>query len=97
MKKVYISGPISGRPKEEVENQFRKAAERIQAAGDTPVLPIDNDIPRDATWEEHMRTDIKMLLDCDEVYALHGWDRSQGAALEVNIAVKLHMNVTFEP
>ena len=64
--RVYISGPITGLLSEEAERLFADAAEQVAARGHEPVNPLLNGLPDTATWSEHMRADIRLLLDCDE-------------------------------
>ena len=33
-----------------------------------------------------MKEDVKALLDCDAIYMIKGWDKSQGAKLEKRVA-----------
>lgn len=44
-KKIYISGPISGRDLQERRRTFAAVAEDIYRKGDIPVNPLDNGIP----------------------------------------------------
>lgn len=44
-------------------------------------------------WAQYMRSGLNMLLTCDGVGLLHGWERSRGAQLEVHIAQQLGMEV----
>ena len=88
--KVYISGPITGLPYEEVEKSFNEADIRLQEQGYEVVNPLNNGLPRESTWNEHMIADIKLLLDCDAIYMLNGWEISKGACIEFNIAVSLN-------
>ncbi|WP_255493271.1 DUF4406 domain-containing protein [Dysgonomonas sp. HDW5B] len=62
--KVYISGL----PYNEVERKFNKAEEKLQLLGYQTVNPLNNGVPKDSTWNEHMRADLKLLLDCDAIY-----------------------------
>lgn len=93
--KIYISGKISGEDPEQVRQKFDDAKCKIMSSA-TPVSPLDKDIPWDAPWEQHMKADIKAMLDCDKVYALRDWDNSRGAQLEVFIAQKLNIPVIFQ-
>ena len=38
------------------------------------------------TWFDYMKVDIKALLECDYVYMLPGWKKSNGARIEKFIA-----------
>lgn len=68
--KVYISGPITGLQYEEVEKAFNEAEIRLKEHGYEVVNPLNNGLPRESTWKEHMRADLKLLLDCDAIYLL---------------------------
>lgn len=87
--KVYICGPITGLPREEAERAFAEAEAMIRRKGHEPVNPLENGLPASALWHEYMRVDIKMLLDCQAIYMLDGWERSDGAQLEWTIAFRL--------
>ena len=55
--------------------------------------PIYNGLPRDATWAEHMRSDLATLRRCDGVCMLRGWERSRGAQIERRAALKRGMPI----
>lgn len=84
--KIYISGQISGLPLDEVKAKFHDAEKRIVEHGYQAVNPLKNGIPYTESWEVHMAADIVLLLDCDAIYMLPGWEASKGATLEKNIA-----------
>jgi len=42
-----------------------------------------------------MRRDIEALLKCESIVMLHGWEKSAGACLELEIAKELEMNIFF--
>nr|DAL72517.1 MAG TPA: chromosomal replication initiator protein [Caudoviricetes sp.] len=96
MKKIYISGPISGLPLETVYNNFTNAEVQLLEQGYEVVNPFNNGLPPTATWEEHMRADLKLLLDCDAIYMLEGWEKSRGARIEYALAVDLKMDVQYQ-
>ncbi len=48
------------------------------------------------TWEEYMRQDIRLLLDCTAILMLTGWENSRGARLEHRVATELGMLVLHE-
>lgn len=91
--KVYISGPISGLPLETVYNNFTNAEIRLQEEGYEVVNPLNNGLPRESTWNEHMRADLKLLLDCDAIYLLKGYQNSKGAMIEYDLARILHFDI----
>lgn len=84
--RIYISGQISGLPLDEVKAKFQDAENRIVEHGDEAVNPLKNGIPDNEAWEVHMAADIVLLLHCDAIYMLPGWESSKGATLEKNIA-----------
>lgn len=92
MTKTYISGPMTGIPGYNYP-AFMAAAADLRAKGRTVVNPAENGLPPTATWHEHMRADIKELVDCDTIYLLPGWRNSKGARLEVRIAIGLGMKI----
>lgn len=91
--KVYISGPISGLPYEKVEKAFNEAEIRLKEQGYEVVNPLNNGLPTNATWNEHMRADLKLLLDCDAIYLLKGYQNSKGAMIEYDLASILHFDI----
>ena len=68
MKKIYISGPISGYSYEERQQYFAKVQEILELVGYEVKNPLDNGLPSDSTTHQHMREDLKMLLECDEIF-----------------------------
>lgn len=84
-KRIYISGPITGVP-DLNRPAFDRAEASLRAAGYMPVSPFTNGVDPDADWLTHMRADIKMLVDCDGLATLYGWEASRGARCEVSTA-----------
>jgi hypothetical protein len=92
-KKVYISGPMTGRPDFNYP-AFHKAEEYIKSLGYIPLNPARNfggrtDLPR----EVYLRKDVEMLLQANEVWVLPGWQEGEGSKLEVAIAQALNIPV----
>lgn len=92
----YISGPITGKPYEEVKSRFERCANALVRRGYRPVNPLDNGLPIHAAWEEHMAADIVELTRCSSIYMMAGWEASHGARLEHAIAQKLNFEVIYE-
>ena len=95
-KKVYISGAIAHYDLKERMAAFGKAEKELAAQGYVPVNPFKNGLPQTADWREHMRRDIGLLLDCDGIYMLKGWELSKGAKLELDVASTCGIKVMFE-
>lgn len=92
MKRIYISGPITHADPYRQEDNLRafhvKSAE-LRALGRNVTNPAENGLPLDAHWQEHMRADIRDMMDCNAIHMLPGWRKSRGARLELLIALKL--------
>lgn len=100
MKRVYLSGPITGHPNHRIE--FAEAGVLVAAMGAIPVDPhdipaacedfscLDGGVPPNYdgkhSWDCYMRGDIAVLMGCDEVVLLKGWETSKGATLEQFVA-----------
>jgi len=99
--RVYIAGPIAGYP-DGNKIAFQQAAQRLMELGHTPVDPHLIPTIHDgmacigtATGREkdphldgcYYRTDIIfMLMTCEAIVMLPGWEDSKGATLERAIA-----------
>ena len=90
--KIYISGPMSCVPSLN-KPAFFSAAIVLRDLGFQVVNPAENGLPEDAPWADHMRADIKMLVDCDAVACLPGWEKSRGAKIEVDLARVLGLSI----
>lgn len=94
--KVYISGPISGGNLKKREKAFDEAAVSLIVQGYKPVNPFANGLPADASYGDHMRADLKMMLDCDAIFMLRGWSSSRGAVIEKKVAAACGMTILYQ-
>lgn len=94
--KIYISLPITGHDIEEVEASCIYASGVIQRKGHTPVSPLEVSPDPDATYAEHIGTDITALLACDAVVFLDGYEYSKGCRLEYEAAVIYGKEMYFD-
>ena len=85
MKKVYISGPMTGH-KDNNYPAFFEAEKRLKKMGFDVINPARNTPPEPATWEAFMRMAIKQVCDSDIVALLDGWCFSKGSTIEVSVA-----------
>lgn len=92
MTRIYISGPITGKPDLNFP-LFNAEAARLRALGYEVVNPVELCPDPAATWHECMKRDLKALLDCDSIVMLEGWEDSQGAHLELHIAHRVGIKV----
>ncbi len=90
--KIYLSGPMSL-----VEDfnypAFHAAAVQLRAEGYEVINPAELLDDPGLNWGDFMRRDLRLLLACDEVRVLPGWERSKGASLEVYVAQELGVPV----
>lgn len=90
---IYVSGPMTGLPNHNRE-AFNAEAEALRAQGFIVINPAENGLPTTASWQEHMRVDVRALTHCHRIHLLPGWEGSSGAMLEVRIAHALGMKIT---
>ncbi len=91
---AYIAGKVTGVPKGEVKDKFKTIANKLTGKGYKVVQPVgvSDDSP---SWNDAIRSDIKKMLECDEVHMLPDWQESRGAQLERDIALRLGMDVVY--
>lgn len=94
--RIYISGPITGFPIEEVARRFSRIEKALSLAGFDPINPLNNGLPTDASYNEHMLRDLDLLAECKSIYMLKGWENSKGARIEFAEAVSKKMTIVFE-
>lgn len=95
MKKIYISGRITG-IEDFAPELFEKAAQKLKEDGFEPVNPMALNHNHDKSWHSYMREDIKALCDCEFIYMLNNYTESKGAKIELEIAKHLGIAVIYE-
>lgn len=92
MKRIYISGAISGLPRNEYIKCFADAEDKLVKRGYKVCNPTKL-LPSKHLWVYHiigykltLLYDIWHLLNCDGICMIDGWQWSKGARLEKNIA-----------
>ena len=87
-KRVYISGQMSGLPREEYLARFAKAEELLKEQGYRVMNPTKL-LPCKWKWLYRMMGyrltilfDLWMLSKCDLIYKIPGWKDSHGANIE---------------
>lgn len=89
--RVFISGPMTGLP-EYNRPAFDKAATLLAERGYDVANPADLGIVEDWKWRDYLRHSLRLLLGCDAIYTLPGWESSRGAVLEVRVATDLDLS-----
>ena len=92
----YLSGPMTGLPDFNFP-AFSYATTLLRERGLSIVSPHEHVVePHDGTWCDFLRADIGMLTkDCDGIVLLKGWSKSNGAQLELSVALKLGFAVRY--
>lgn len=91
--KVYISGKVTGLDQKEYRNAFNSAELFLTGLGYDVVNPVSYTENPKWKWADYMKRDIKLLMDCDCICMLNGWEGSRGALMEHEIACKLGMKI----
>jgi len=93
MKRIYISGPMSGIPGHNFPT-FHIEAARLRTLGYDVVNPAElNSEPGSKPYNDCLRTDLVELLACDTIAMLPGWQRSNGAHLEMHVAHRVGIEI----
>lgn len=94
MKRVYLAGPMSGIADMNYPAFAEKTAE-LRALGHFVVSPAEL-CPIGTSYADAMRKDIMVLVQCDTIYMMRGWQQSKGATIELSIARVLEMEIWGE-
>ena len=94
MKRVYLSGPMTGIADNNFP-AFHEWAARLRAQSYDVVSPAE--IQEAGTWELCLRADLRELCTCDAIALMPGWENSKGANLELHVAHRLGMGVIHLP
>lgn len=91
MKKIYLSGPVSGRPLEEARVQFAEAEEFLLKHFGRENVEVFNPMTfttyaPEKKWQDYMHTCLAVLETCDVILMLKDWQNSCGAKCEYHYA-----------
>lgn len=91
MKKMFLSGPITGHDDFNHPTFHRIAAEFRMAGFEVcnPAEFFDGDTSKER--HEYMRESFKYLLEADTVVLLPGWQESEGSKVEAAVAKELDL------
>ena len=101
MEKIYISGAISHHDEQERRKAFARTAAMCETLGFESMNPFENELHRMGvaekfSWREHMKVDLQMLLGCDAICMMDGWEESKGCKLEHDVASTCGLTVYYE-
>ncbi len=94
---VYISGAITGTT--DYEERFEAAEWLLYKKGFKEAVnpaAISALLPKGMPWDAYMGAMLPLLRYCDAIYMLRGWEKSAGARIEHEYAVKLGLVVIEE-
>jgi len=95
-KRIYLSLPISGYDLQERIETAMQMEVKLRGLGYDVFNPFNNGLPNEASTHEHMKADIKALIECDGVLFMHGFNRSAGCHTELCVAMACGLDVMFE-
>lgn len=96
MKKIYISGKITGLEESEAFKNFEAAEKKLKAEGFEVVNPLKLEHNHNKSLESYMKEDIKALIECEGIYVLENYLESLGAQIELRLAQDLGLAVRYE-
>lgn len=83
---IYISAPITGYDINERRAYFSAIEDKYKKQGFEVMNPLKNGLDEDATYQEHMRMDMLLLLGCTHMHLDDHWRRSKGCQIEFSVA-----------
>jgi hypothetical protein len=85
--RIYIAGPITGMPGLN-RKAFSDASKALKKLGYEPINPMDY-TTASMSYHACMRIAIGLLVSCDAIALLRGWEKSKGALIEYELAKPL--------
>ena len=98
--RIYLSGKITGREKEDYTKQFARAESFYKTGGFDVVNPvaIGEEVLKlnpNAEWQDFMIRDLEALRTCTHIALLEGWEESKGAKMEKAEAEKMGLEIMY--
>lgn len=101
MKRIYIAGPIKGKP-DLNRAEFDRAAKRFGESKRYFDVIDPHRIAIDEFWDEETPLSevasvlLGLLTDCDAIYMLRGWEQSKGATAEHAVAKWIGLEIIYQ-
>jgi len=99
---IYISGKFSNPKPQEKAINIRNAtlmAAKVWNAGFTAITPHINAPQKEdgctCRYEEFLEGDLELLLHCEGILMLPGWEESPGAIVEHNFANEHSLDIYY--
>lgn len=90
---IYISGPIEG--VDNYREKFERTKRIIEKRGHKAINPSGLDL-YGLTREQMLNVDLVLLVLCDTIYMLKGWEQSCGANREYGYALAKGLTIMYE-
>lgn len=94
--KVYISGPITGT--NDYMTRFGQGEGKMKALGYDVINPaqVTKSLPESTTHDEYMAICRVLVPMADAIYMMKGWENSEGAREELELAQNSGIMVLYE-
>ena len=98
MKKIYISGRITGLSIDVATKIFNNAEALLRKTYKCEIInPMAAVIfEKGKTWEQYMLEDIEILFKCDAIFMMNNWKASKGACIEHAIAREIGLIIMYQ-
>jgi hypothetical protein len=92
MKRIYISGPMSGLPRLNWP-LFNRTAVRLRNLRWDVVNPVAINNDPEADWLDCIAADVVAMRGCTAICMLPGWEASFGARIERLVAERMGLEI----
>lgn len=75
---------------------YHIAAEKLRATGKTVHNPAEIKVGDDWSWKDYMKEALKLMMNCNKVYVLKGFETSKSAIMTISIAKDLGLTIEYE-
>lgn len=82
--RFYIAGPITHDP--DYKGKFAAVERVLKRNGFETANPANSGAPEEAPYRDYIDRGLHMLMRCDAICMLPGYERSHGAMLELKYA-----------